>query len=135
MNNIYLNKTQIEKLQKLHVNLVYLFGSYAEGKEHDFSDLDIGIVFFYNVLHSNLSNTYNELYYIFTDVLPNKSIDIVFIQRAGLELCFDVISHGKIIYESSTTARLDFEEKIMIMYADFKPILNEFNAAILNRIQ
>ena len=39
MSNI-LTKDHIERLEKIHVSLVYLFGSYAEGKNHPLSDID-----------------------------------------------------------------------------------------------
>ena len=128
--------TQIQKLQELHVKLTYIFGSYAESTTHVFSDIDIGVVFLNNVvIESDLGKIYNELYNIFTDIFPDKTIDIVFLQKAGLELCFDVICHGVILYEASPDARFEFEENINILYADFKPLLYEFNRVILDRIQ
>jgi len=55
--------------------------------------------------------------------------------NAGLELCFDAISHGRLLFASSSDARYAFEEKVLILYADFRPILEEFNAAVIERIQ
>lgn len=134
MSNI-LTKDHIERLEKIHVSLVYLFGSYAEGKNHPLSDIDIGVVFSDDsILLGDCRKIYNELYDIFTDVYLGKSIDIVFLQNTGLELCFDVITNGLILYESSRDERLYFEEKINILLADFKPFLNEFNKAVLARI-
>lgn len=130
-----LTQSQIQSLQKLSVMLVYLFGSYAEGKSLTLSDIDIGIVFAADRTLSNkdFSQVYNQIYDIFTDVFPGREIDIVFLQKATLELRFDVTRHGKILYAASPTDRFNFEEKTMISYADFKPILTEFNQAVLNR--
>ena len=133
--NCPLTKKQIEHLQKLHVNLVYLFGSLAEGKNQPLSDVDIGVVFFSKFIHrNNFNKVYNELYDIFTNVYPDESIDIVFLQKAGLELCFDAITNGQILYEFSKDERFQFEEKINIFFADFNPLLREFDKAIMNRI-
>lgn len=129
-----LSRSQIQTLQRLGVNLVYQFGSSAEGKSLSLSDIDIGIVLSNQASqHMNFSQIYNRLYDIFTDVFPGKKIDIVFLQKATLELRFDVIKHGKILFALSTADKFNFEEKTMLFYADFKPLLNEFNQAVVNR--
>lgn len=130
-----LSNEQIEKLQRSGVKLVYLFGSQAEGKEMMHSDIDIGIVLDYVTgRKAVLTNLYNLLYDIFSCIYPGNNIDIVFLNRASQELRFDVVAHGKIIYASSITDQLDFEETTMISYADFRPLLNEFNKVISERI-
>ncbi|MBI3815432.1 MAG: nucleotidyltransferase domain-containing protein [Nitrospinae bacterium] len=127
--------SQIKKLQYLDVSLVYLFGSYAEEKGHPLSDIDIAVVFSYKKrLKKDVGKIYNELYFLFSDIFMKKNIDIIFLQKASLELRFDVIRHGKIIYRSSEDERLIFEDQVAMLYMDFKPILNEFNEAILSRI-
>jgi predicted nucleotidyltransferase len=114
---------------------VYLFGSYAEKKNHSLSDIDIGIVFNDKLNTSqDMSNIYNELYDIFTDVFKKENIDIVFLQRTGLELKYDVITNGEVIFEEASDKRFEYEEKIALLYADFKPVLEEFDNTILNRI-
>ncbi len=129
-----LSRSQIQTLQRLGVNLVYQFGSSAEGKSLSLSDIDIGIVLSNQASqHMNFNQIYNRLYDIFTDVFPGKKIDIVFLQKATLELRFDVIKHGKILFALSTADKFNFEEKTMLFYADFKPLLNEFNQAVVNR--
>ncbi|MBI5207729.1 MAG: nucleotidyltransferase domain-containing protein [Candidatus Firestonebacteria bacterium] len=132
---IKLTQLQKNKLQDLNVSLVYLFGSYAEEKSMPSSDIDIGVAFFNEkTLKEDAGKIYNELYFLFSDIFIEKSIDIVFLQNAGLELRFDVIGHGKIIYQFSYEERLKFEDQVNILYMDFKPLLKEFNQAILNRI-
>ena len=93
-----LDAVTTERLSRLDVQLVYLFGSFAEGTVHALSDLDIGIVSG-KKLGDRTSDLYNQMYDIFTDVFPGHSIDIVFLERAGLELRYDVIRHGRILYE------------------------------------
>jgi hypothetical protein len=51
-----------------------------------------------------------------------------------LELQFDVIRHGKVLFESSPDTRMDFEEHVAALYRDFKPLLKQFNSAVLERI-
>lgn len=127
-----------EKLKELQVGLVYLFGSYAEGVAGPGSDIDVGVVVTDKALvKGSITEIYNILFDIFTDVFDMsnfKTIDIVFLDRAPLELCFDVISHGIVLYELSTEFRLGFEDHTEALYRDFYPILQEFNRAVLARI-
>lgn len=135
MLNISQIKLPIEKLRTLKVGLVYLFGSYAEGVAGKLSDIDIGIVFTdQTVVYGNTMEIYNSLYDIFCGIFGTGNLDIVFLERASLELNFDVISRGKVLFEKSPDFRVNFEHKIAMFYADFKPILNTFDRAVISRI-
>ncbi|MCL4540302.1 MAG: nucleotidyltransferase domain-containing protein, partial [Bacteroidetes bacterium] len=109
------------------VSIVYLFGSRAEKKSNAMSDIDIGVVFKDEPRDEEVPRLYTELYDILTDHFPNFQIDLVFLQKANLELRFDAISHGRVLFESSQAMRLDFEENTMMLYADFRPLLEEID--------
>ena len=130
-DNLTLSNIVKKRLNRLSVQLIYLFGSHAEGASHPMSDVDIGVVLDYRVVDEDSSARYNELFDIFTDIFPNESIDIVFLQRAGLELCFDVICHGKVLFESNPDIRDAFEHRTQMLYMDFKPILKEYDEQML----
>lgn len=136
--NIIKNQIPAEQLERLGVGILYLFGSHAEGTAGPSSDIDLGVVFTDPaVVKGDTSEIYGKLFDLFSDIfdLSNfKNIDIVFLERAGLELRFDVISHGIVLFEISSEFRLEFEERTMALYRDFKPLLNFFNQAVLERI-
>jgi predicted nucleotidyltransferase len=133
--NQSLTKQQIEHLKALGVSVVYLFGSSAEGMAHPLSDVDVGVVFkITSALEGNTNGLYNQLYDLFTDVFPDRAVDIVFLQNAGLEVCLDAATHGVSLYTATPDARYDFEERVILLYADFKPHLDQFNKAVLDRI-
>ena len=125
-------------LRDLGVAVVYLFGSQAEGIAGPMSDIDIGVLYSdSNHLNRNRGELYQALYDIFTDVFDMrgfKDIDIVMLDRAPLELRFDVITHGKVIFETDHEFRRDFEERTAALYRDFKPLREESNRAVLQRI-
>lgn len=134
MKRIDISTDDQKRLKSTDVRIVYLFGSYAERTEHNLSDIDIGIVFNdIKIVENNTNSVYQNLYDLFTEYFKNKRLDIVFLQRADLELCFDVIRHGQVIYEDSVENRLNFEESVFQKYLDFKPILNQFDRAVLER--
>lgn len=122
------------KLGNLGVSLIYLFGSYAEGKNMAHSDIDIGVLLDHTTGSKKiLSGVYNTLYLLLADVFPGKNIDLVILNRATLELRMDAISHGRILFTVTDDERFDFEEKTMLGYADFKPLLNEIDQGVLER--
>ena len=133
---INISNSYSQRLKALNITIIYLFGSFAEDKTMPFSDIDIGILLTQEAIadpNIDIGEIYNEVYDILTDIFSSKHLDIVFLQKAPLELRFDVITHGQILYESSHEASLDFEEKTMNLYADFKPLLKEINDTIINR--
>lgn len=135
-----IQKRQLPKqeLQRLGVDAVYLFGSQAEGVAGEASDIDVGILLKTPIPKSeSVSLVYNALFSIFSDSFDMsnfRTIDIVFLNRAPLELCFDVIQHGIVLYESSPTVRMEFEERVAALYRDFQPLLQQFNEAVLEKI-
>lgn len=127
-----------EELQHLGVDAVYLFGSQAEGVAGASSDIDIGIVLKNPIPRQKpITALYNALFHVLHDCFDMsnfRTMDIVFLQRASLELQFDVVQHGKVLFESSPDVRMNFEERVVALYRDFKPILKQFNHAVLERI-
>ncbi|TSC68528.1 MAG: DNA polymerase beta domain-containing protein [Parcubacteria group bacterium Gr01-1014_66] len=127
-----------DRLRKLGIGIVYLFGSHAEGVAGAASDIDIGVALLRpSALKHTASDLYAELYDLLTDAFDMQNfrdMDIVFLDRAPLELRFDVITHGRVLFESDAQFRLDYEERTAMLYRDFKPLLEVFNEAILERV-
>ena len=128
-------KLPVKRLHELSAGIVYLFGSYAEEAAGRLSDVDIGVVFRDpSIVHGNTFPVYNRLYDLFSDSFDCGNLDIILLERASLELQFDVITHGIVLFESSFEFRDNYEHRIVMLYADFKPLLNAFDQAVLSRI-
>ncbi|MBI4367006.1 MAG: nucleotidyltransferase domain-containing protein [Deltaproteobacteria bacterium] len=123
------------RLRALGIDVLYLFGSHAEGVATASSDVDVGVVAAdAKGLSQGTNALYLELYKLLSRYVPNSDrLDIVFLQRAPLELRFDVVKHGIPIFSSSDDARLQFEERTTIAYCDFRPLLRQFDRAILEK--
>lgn len=132
-----LETKHIKLLSELGVQAVYLFGSRAVGKSGPFSDYDYAVLLKKNG-HYRGDKLYFRLHDILSEIskrrLKNDVIDIVFLRDSGLELAFHVIRYGKIIFEKDTKARLHFETITILKYCDYRPILDEFDNAILEAI-
>jgi len=124
-------------LKDLGVQAVYLFGSRALGEEGPLSDYDYAVLMKTRG-YARGDEIYDRLYEIFSDISPrtlkNDVIDIVFLRDAGLELRFHVIRYGKVLFDENPPARLDFEVETTLLYCDFRPHLDQFDKAILQRL-
>jgi predicted nucleotidyltransferase len=124
-------------LEKGGVQAIYLFGSRAQGKENPLSDYDYAVLL-KEKGYSKGDPLYFQLYNLFSEVSPrtlkNDVIDIIFLRDAGLELRFHVIRYGVVLYDKNPKERLDFESETMILYCDYRPLLDEFDQAILERV-
>ncbi len=129
-----LNKEIVSKLEELNIGIVYLFGSFILGIEREDSDIDIGIVFLDNRMLEKSLEVYTTLYEIFSQVFPTKELDIVFLDKAPLTLRFEVVNSGKILYTISEEFCLNYKERVVKEYIDFKPLLEEQDRSLLERI-
>ena len=64
----------------------------------------------------------------------NDVIDIVFLKNVGLELRFHVIRYGTVLYDDDPQRRLAFEAETTLLYCDYRPILDQFDKAILQSL-
>jgi predicted nucleotidyltransferase len=128
-----MKKELIEKLKRLKISVVYLFGSVAISKRSRLSDIDIGIVFKEFQPVGDSRTVYNTVYGIFSEVYRGSKIDIVFLQIAPLSLQYFAIKEGKILFEEDPSFRADYEYKIINQYLDFKPVLDFFDRNTVER--
>ena len=125
-----------ERLSRLRVVALYLFGSRARGEEGPNSDYDYAVLWPEGD-HRKGEPLYLELYELLSEVSPrtlaNDVIDIVFLRDAPLEMRFHVIRYGRVLFDADPTARLDFECRTELLYCDFRPLLDEMDQSILER--
>lgn len=125
------------RLTRLGVQALYLFGSRACGTEHAASDYDYAVLMAKSG-HSKGDRLYQKLYKILCDISPrsavNDVIDIIFLRDTNLELACHVVMQGRVLFSAKDLDRLTFEEHILKLYADFRPVLDFFDSAILERI-
>ncbi|OGY86611.1 MAG: hypothetical protein A2233_04190 [Candidatus Kerfeldbacteria bacterium RIFOXYA2_FULL_38_24] len=135
---IKLSNSAKKQLQQLGVSALYLFGSRAQNIATPQSDYDFAVLFDPSIIQQDKIELYNKIYDILSPLCPrtlkNDVIDIVFLDQAGLEMKTHVIRYGQVLFDIKPKQRLAFEEKTSLAYADFKPLLNIFDKAILAAI-
>lgn len=111
----------------LGVELVYLFGSRAHGEGGPLSDYDVAVLF---SKEPPASERY-ALEHRLTRLAPMGRVDLVVLNRAPVELQYNVIATGKLIYEADLASRVEFEAQTLSRYGDFLPVLRRQRRELL----
>src|SRR3989338_337030 len=129
-----LSNTTKNKLQKLGVGIVYLFGSQAQKTATRQSDIDIGIVFvdpkksvrhrlkLYTTIHTMVEGG------AFTN-MDGSRLDISFLQQANPALAMAAMQYGVVLFEQSPIFRANFEEQALKLYVYYLPLKYAYEKA------
>lgn len=134
MRNLEKIKDEIDRLilygeGKGIVVAIYIFGSFGTEYENEFSDIDIGI------LYSSDLNLREELL-IESDICKifgRDDIDVINLNKAPIDLQFEVISKGELVYCKDDSLLTDFIERVLDIYQDYSFFLERFYQEMLDR--
>ncbi|SQB34204.1 type VII toxin-antitoxin system MntA family adenylyltransferase antitoxin [Clostridium cochlearium] len=108
----------IEKLvEDYGIKLLYIFGSYAKGKNTEDSDLDIAVLLDENYNPMDKLSLIGDLTLIF----KRDDIDLVILNSASPVLRHQIIKYGKLVYMESEEVKVFFEVKVLKVYMDMEP--------------
>ncbi len=119
---------------KLPILFAYLYGSYARGYVHHFSDFDIGIYI------ENISNRkYLELELSLSLEIDEKignsiTSEVRIMNVLPLVITGKIITEGVLIFSSNEIIRVDFETSIRSAYFDFLPVVRMHQSAYVDSI-
>jgi hypothetical protein len=122
--------TAMKKLKM--VRAVYLFGSTVTGNTGPLSDIDIAVLLDKNVTRKECSNLKLKLIAEFTDIFKSDKIDLVILNDAPVQLTFEIISKGRIIFGKHEEIA-EFEAKASSYYHDMKFYIDRYTEEIIKR--
>ena len=105
----------------------YLFGSAAQNRLADESDVDIGLLFETSTEALRLL----ELQEVLTTAL-NRQSDLVSLNQASPILAMQVLKHGEIVFERSQRAVREFQVRTLFAYFDLKQVRKPIEEALLS---
>jgi len=115
------------------VLLAYLFGSHARNKSTALSDIDIAILLREAL---NEDQFFEARLRIMDDVahrLHFNDVDVLILNHAPLALRYRALRDGKILFCRDEKARVHFATETTLAYLDFKPVIDLFQRATLER--
>lgn len=116
------------------VELAYLFGSVAEGKEGPLSDIDIGVYLSSGLTKAQRDKKRLELVANLSILTKNDRVDLLVLNDTPPVLSFEIIRPNVLIFERDSSIKVDVEQRIMSMYLDWKYYEDRMNRHLLERI-
>ena len=106
-------------LQYPKINLVILYGSFAEGKETAKSDIDLAIA-------SSLAISAEDRVEIALAVskMTDREVDVIDLNRANGVLLREILIKGKVLLKNDSEIYHQLLKKHLYYQADFMPLLN-----------
>jgi predicted nucleotidyltransferase len=138
MDAVIFERLQALFTEKENISLAYLFGSQVTGNTGSMSDYDFGILVDSGV---DIASLRASLMHELTLALGTDRVDIVFLNRAPLDLAYAIVAGGVVLYQRDIATRVEYEAQVMSRYGDYLPVLRSLNADIVrgdrdaNRVQ
>jgi predicted nucleotidyltransferase len=116
------------------VLFAYLYGSYAVGTVHPFSDLDIA-VYVEGLDERSCLNLELSLGLLFDEKLEHAvQSDVRVLNRLPLTVKGKILTDGELIYSISEERRIELESQVRRSYFDFLPVMHQYQDAYRNKL-
>ena len=132
MNNKLIEKLTAYFNTTSEIIAVYLFGSYAGGKEHPSSDIDIGLLF--NASDPSLIKEKTDTVMIDLSRILRKDIHPVILNLAGEELLRQIFLKGKCILDKNPKKLARFKMTTFSKIADFAYYKDQVQSGLIRNI-
>ena len=118
------------------INL-YLFGSYAEGKQTPVSDIDLAVLLDRDFPLSGYFNKKLELLSLITSLLKTDEVDLVILNQAPPVLSYRILGKGRLLFEKEAGKgqRVSFQVRTYDLYFDFMPVEKILREGLIRRIK
>jgi uncharacterized protein len=117
---------------RIEIAAVYLFGSYASGKNNFMSDVDIGILL--NYQNSKSDKNFKEEYILQLGRLLRKDIHPVIMNTAGEVLLKQIFGKGKPVLVKDLKFYQNFKSVTLLKIIDFNFYLEKMHSNLTKRI-
>jgi predicted nucleotidyltransferase len=101
-----------------NVDLAYLFGSVAEGKEGTLSDIDLAVLLDESLNKTEMFDLQLSLISELVSILRTDKVDLIVMNDASLSLNYEIIRANHPLLAKDEGKRIDFEHGVMSRYLD-----------------
>lgn len=113
---------------------IYLFGSFAKNAIEPLSDLDFGVLLSERMKKPDRFDKHLQLIGLFTESLKTEEIDLIHMNNAPINICFQIIKTGKLLLCNDKKELVNFNEFIIQRHLDFNFIRETFDSTFLEGI-
>lgn len=114
---------------------LYLFGSRAYGNAGPLSDIDIALL----LKEGKGCGIYRDKEDFYwgrvNEILHTDEVSFVLLNIAPITIQYGVITDSKVLFSRDEEERLSFEESVINLYMDFRPILDCYDKELLIQIK
>lgn len=116
---------------------LYLFGSYAEGKQTPVSDIDLAVLLERDFPQNSYFEKKLALLSTITSLLKTDEVDLVILNQVPPALSYRILSKGRLLFEKTDkkSQRVSFQVRICDRYFDFKPVAKVLHEGLVRRIK
>lgn len=118
--------------QEEDIIFAYLFGSYAKGRPHKNSDIDVAV---YLKEPVNIFNRKIELIDLISEITKKNDVDLVILNQAKPFVVYSILKTGKLLFSKDEELRINFEGKNIKEYLDLTYYLNKYWEAMKKRVE
>jgi uncharacterized protein len=118
-----------KSIKSVGVELAYVFGSTVSGDAREGSDVDIAILL---PRRSRASERFKVRLSLIASLskLYLKQFDVIVLNDTpSLLFKFIIVSQGRLVYRQDETTQALYENQVLAEYADFRPFIDQYNAA------
>lgn len=110
------------------------FGSLAKGGLTPLSDLDFALLLSNRLSKAERFDKHLELIGLFNSVFGTDEIDLVVLNDASLKFCHEVLKTGNLLHLGNKHELIDFSEKIVKLYLDFRFFRDGYDRVFLEGV-
>jgi hypothetical protein len=116
-------------LKETPVLFAYVYGSYAKGLSHSFSDLDVGIFVEGMDMKECLNLELSLSLRIDEDLGHIVQSEVRVLNHLPLVVKGRILADGELIYSRAEDKRIEFETQVRKAYFDFLPVIHQYQNA------
>lgn len=124
---------RLSKVQE--VVALFAFGSAAKRELKPLSDLDFGILLSGDMDKKARFGKELEFIGIFNETFRTDEIDLVVMNDAPTRFSFNIIKEGKLLFCRDKDTLVDFVERTVKLYLDFRFFRDDFDRAFLKGVR
>jgi predicted nucleotidyltransferase len=108
------------------IQAAYVFGSVAAGRARVDSDVDVAVLIDRHVQPAQMLKYRLKLMGDLGSALRRSDVEAVILNEAPLLLAHRILSKGKLVFERSASARVEFQVRIAGRYMDLVPMFETY---------